>query len=394
LLPSPKKAEDLKNQIENSKPPLGFKNPLTLQRAVSALEALYKDNIDLNAESKEFDLTLRINEAQRDVENQNIELGDLKRQLREIPEKCDKCGAHIPKTKRMYYRKKINEQIKAVFERTEEAITWLNGLKRIHEKLKAQLAQNEKWEKKLDILKSKKQKYAKIELEQVRFEENQKSQWAIYYNILQQIEDIKKEKSPIKDIKKQKENVANAYEKWILNRNRKQEIAKSLRIDKWLIKDPLSNNGLKAFIFESMVGKINAHLKTYKSLVGFDIKVGVDLKSSRKNIDLFITKKGDEIPVDDLSGGQGQMAGVVALFAFADTVQDNKPINILLMDEAFESLDKNNIALLEAIIMKKAKSKSIHLITHNDNFNPIGAYKTILELKEGITQQYSKYHNN
>jgi ABC-type bacteriocin/lantibiotic exporter with double-glycine peptidase domain len=64
------------------------------------------------------------------------------------------------------------------------------------------------------------------------------------------------------------------------------------------------------------------------------------------------------------------------------------------MDEAFESLDRENIPRVEDIIRKKAKNKSIHLITHNDNFNPIGAYKTNLALNNGVTQQTSKYRDN
>jgi len=154
-------------------------------------------------------------------------------------------------------------------------------------------------------------------------------------------------------------------------------LQKKLSIDEWLIKDPLSNSGLKAFIFDSMLNKVNYYLKGYTRFIGFGVKVYMDLESANKDFKISILRGVQEVPYDDLSGGQKQLADVALIFALNDTVTASKPINILLMDEVFESLSKNNIEIVGQIIERKAINRSIHLITHQ-NFNPINCYKTFI----------------
>jgi DNA repair exonuclease SbcCD ATPase subunit len=389
-----KEARILKNGIENQEVPLRLKNLPKAMRTISRKEALYKSKIDEKAKSEEFDLTLRINRVDQEIDKLNLKIGELKKQRNEIPEKCGECGQSIPAGKRLGYRKKIQQALLGVVSDLEKENKLRDNLLQQHSEKRALITANEFWEKKLNLLKAKKQKYAKIEIEAVQYEERQKSQWALYHNKLEQIAQLKKDKPPIKNLKEAKAKVQHAHEEWVKHKLERKSIFKDLRIDKWLINDPLGNSGLKAFIFDSMMGRVNNYLSSYKTLIGFEVQVKVDLKSSRKDIDITITKNGDEVPFEDLSGGQGQLAGIAVLFSLSDTVHANKPINILLMDEAFESLDRENIPRVEDIIRKKAKNKSIHLITHNDNFNPIGAYKTNLALNNGVTQQTSKYRDN
>lgn len=385
-----KKSEDLAKTLEKAQNTTRFKKLPTLMRTVEGKVAKLQKEFN-EAQSIEFDMTLRLNEGERDVENRNAELNDLKTKRAEIPDKCSKCGEPIPKKKRLFYKKQINEELQAVNERLGEAIHWLRDLKIKYEKQKELV---ETLKTKLSEKKAKLTKLEKTNIQRISEEERVKSQWAIYYNYLEQIKSLKQEKAPVKNLQSAKKQVISCKRKYEDNKRKFIEVRKALKVDKWLISDPLSNSGLKAFIFDSMVGKVNAHLATYKTIIGFDVSIGVDMKSARKDIDLFITKNGDEVPIQDLSGGQGQMAAIATLFALSDTVYASKPINILIMDEAFESLDKDNISKVEDIIRKKANTRAIHLITHNDNFNPLNAYKTCLELQSGITNITNRFRDN
>lgn len=169
-------------------------------------------------------------------------------------------------------------------------------------------------------------------------------------------------------------------------------VIRKMEMEQWLIKDPLSNSGLKAFIFESMLKRVNYYLKYYTQFIGFQVNVSIDLESSNKDFCLSITKSGDEVPYEDLSKGQKQLAKAVLCFAVNKTLQASKPLNILLMDELFESLDPENVEIIGNIIASEAKNKAVHIITHHTSFNPTNCYKTYVGLNtKGQTVIEQKY---
>lgn len=164
-------------------------------------------------------------------------------------------------------------------------------------------------------------------------------------------------------------------------------IKKNLDIQQWLLKDPLSNSGLKAFIFDSMLGKLNSNLAQYENSINMRIKVYVEMSSANKDIMISVYKDNKEVPYNDLSGGQKQLANVALCFGVNDTVNENKPLPILLMDEIFESLDAENVEIVGNMIVEKSLQRSIHLITHHSKFAPSNSKITKLELnKKGYTQ--------
>lgn len=385
-----KKAKELKNQIGILEASLAQKNLPNLLRTVEGKEADLK-KLKNQMESKEFDFTLRVHRAQTDVEKLKEKGKELAAKLTEIPKKCSKCGSPIPKAKRMEYRRAIHKEIEAFKVEVEKEREILQDLKDKHEICKITL---KNIEPKLRKVRAKLAKLEKANLKITSIKESIKTNWALYYDQLKQVEELRKEKTPVENLKQQKADLIKAKANLRKKFENLKQSKKAVGVDKWLIQDPLSNTGLKAFIFDSMMSKVNNYLRAYKSLIGFEVQVNVDLKSARKDIDISITRNGDEVPYEDLSGGQGQLVGVVVLFALNDTVNSAKPINILLMDEAFESLDKNNIPVVENIIQKKGKNRAIHLITHNDNFNPVGAYRTMLELVDGRTRVISRFRDN
>ena len=154
----------------------------------------------------------------------------------------------------------------------------------------------------------------------------------------------------------------------------------------WLINDPLSNKGLKVFIFDSMMEAINNALKRYANKIGFKIILKVDLNSARKSIDTFIYAGDTMIPYEDLSGGQSQLIHVAIAFAISDVVDGDTGCNLLILDEIFESLSAENVDLVSDLIVLKSHNKSVHLITHLEKFNPTNSRLIRLGLVKGSTK--------
>lgn len=170
--------------------------------------------------------------------------------------------------------------------------------------------------------------------------------------------------------------------KLISLRNKNKKLEKDIALNKWLINDPLSNSGLKAYIFNSLLSKVNDCLFEYSNTIGFNIEFGIDLESHRKDFYQTITRNNILKMYEDLSGGQKQLVDTCIALAIHEVVSSIRPINILFLDEPFESLDEENIEIISDLVDNKAKHKCIYLITHHMSFNPITSNKIYFELSE------------
>lgn len=137
---------------------------------------------------------------------------------------------------------------------------------------------------------------------------------------------------------------------------------------KWAINEPLSNSGIKAYIFNQMLGLVNKRLLYYSEYTDFVIKFGIDLESARKDFKTTIFEGTEEIDYSELSGGQQQLVDVALAFSIHDVISEDNDCNIFMMDEVFESLDEDNVELITELIKSKAANKSIHIITHLKDF--------------------------
>jgi DNA repair exonuclease SbcCD ATPase subunit len=78
------------------------------------------------------------------------------------------------------------------------------------------------------------------------------------------------------------------------------------------------------------------------------------------------------VPYEDLSGGQGQLVNIAIAFAIHDVVAADN-VNLLILDEVFESLSSGNVEIVSSVISDKSADKSLFLITHQQDFTPQGA---------------------
>lgn len=124
--------------------------------------------------------------------------------------------------------------------------------------------------------------------------------------------------------------------------------------------------GLKAYLFEKKLRLLNQYVHQYSSLLGFSVELAVDLESTLKSIEINIAKDGVKCDYGCLSGGEQQRVDLCIAFALHDLISANYDINLLILDEVFESIDTyQGVEQVSELISFKAISKSVFVITHN-----------------------------
>lgn len=153
----------------------------------------------------------------------------------------------------------------------------------------------------------------------------------------------------------------------------------------WVIKDPLSNSGIKAYIFNELLRKVNKKLTVYSDYLGYLIKFGIDLSSAKKDFYAKVYEGTEEKDYNDLSGGQQQLVDIAIAFSIHEVTSEETNYNMLGLDEVFESLDEDNVEIVIGLIEMMAKTKSVHLITHLTSLRSTKARVTRLKLDKNKT---------
>lgn len=156
----------------------------------------------------------------------------------------------------------------------------------------------------------------------------------------------------------------------------------------WVIDDPLGNNGIKAYLFDSSLDFLNKELERYYEILGFHISFEIDLSSTRKEFCTLIEKDGHIMDYDELSGGEKQLVDISMAFAMNQALTISKGINIAFLDEVFESLSSDNIELVIQLVKEVYKDKTLFLISHHDSL-PFSNVK-ILEVEKRNGLSYYK----
>lgn len=165
------------------------------------------------------------------------------------------------------------------------------------------------------------------------------------------------------------------------------QIKDNVEFYKWAYMDPLSNNGIKAFLFESSMDYLNEILESYSEALGFNILFGIDLNSTKKDFITMISMDGIEVKYDELSGGQKQLVNLAMALAMNQMISKSKGINIAFLDEVFESLSSDNIELVINLIKKVYKDRNLFLITHQESL-PIPNSKVLTVSKINGLSKY------
>lgn len=157
----------------------------------------------------------------------------------------------------------------------------------------------------------------------------------------------------------------------------------------WLINDPLGNNGIKAYLFDSSLEFLNKCLDKYSEVLGFRIEFNIDLGTARKDFVTLIERDGMIMDYDELSGGEKTLCNFSMALAMHEALTASKGVNIILFDEVFESLSLDNVELVTSLIRKYSEGKTVFVITHLEGV--VFSHSKILQVTKEKGLSYYKY---
>lgn len=351
-----------------------------------------KDRVYNSAELK---ANLLMNTNQGHLEVIQCLVSDLKEKFIKVPKICDECGQSLPKKAIQDYKNNVSSKIKEAKENEKEAKRLTEHTKKEYMGILNEYASfKEKKKKKESIIKKKLQK-----LEELQANNNKQIDITAERIRAAKEQIIALEANPPeltrKTVKSFKGLLSNKKAEYTSLQEEINKMREELSINQWLIKDPLSNGGLKAYIFSSRLTEVNRALRKYEPYIGFRVEAGIDLERHNKDFYINIYKAKVAIPYADLSGGQQQLASLALAFAIYDVRAKINPIACKITDEAFESLSQNNLEIVSNILQDKANKISVHVITHQKEFNPLNCYRRVVELNaKGQTVIASKLQQN
>ena len=314
---------------------------------ITQLNHLYSEmEVDVEKRSK---LETKLKESESQREESILKIGQISRV-------CDKCGAEVSKDK-------VASQISAI-----EKVKTQNGQDIV--KLKIKIKKLDHTNEDLEELED---KIDKIEKKQYRKKLNDKQiSKLLSKNVLrkQEVDKIGEESVDGKLLKRAKKSKKGLRVKMVKLKDELAIYEDQYDILQWCIKEPLSNKGLKAYIFDNQLSAVNERLDALSDILPFRIEFGIDTDTKSKKFYTLVEMSGGVVEYEDLSGGEQQLVNIAIAFSIHDVVSED--VNALFMDEVFESLDVKNIEIVGDMIMQKSDTKEVLLVTHT-SFYPTGA---------------------
>lgn len=238
---------------------------------------------------------------------------------------------------------------------------------------------------------------AKQALEEARLLETEQVRLQGEYNLLHsKLENKQKEITTNAETKKaleekeiSKKAIEEAYSDIAINKA-DQEAAKvakaeceaALKKVDWWIKKGFHASGIKAFVFNAMLARLNSYASKYAERLGFRVEFSLDMSKKSRPFQTLVYKEGQVRSYKDLSGGQKKRALVCIGFAMYDLVCDKVNTNIMYLDELTDALDAEGVETLFDLIRVKASNKSVFIICHNDVINAMNTKEMYLALDE------------
>lgn len=342
------------------------------------LTVLNKAKEDLEAlKDKRSNLNRNLRNSDSEIQGLESQLETLEKYLTTVKTDCPSCGQNLPKTKVDIVKKKINSDIKS----TKETIhVQKKNVEEIQSQIKSVDSEIEKISNLIEI------KYSTLEEDfnsitkeisevntQIRIVESNIQNLAQKLGEYESdIKSIESESPPKIDIKAMELEVKESQK---LMDELKLEIGKfeqELADTDWWIKKGFGAGGLKSFIFNAMLQSLNKSIVKYASRLGFLVKFSIDMeKASKPFLTKCFTTSKVEMDYEEFSGGEGARIDVATAFAIHDIVSSTTNINILIMDEVFESLDEDGIEDVFDLIRIKAETKSLYIITHSQSIDSL-----------------------
>ena len=328
-------------------------------------------------ELKAIQLKKDLSQAAKDKANENIEKWIKERDIIKT-NKCDKCGSTISGAKTDELVNELTTDINSARISIADINKAILGYKmQLSSAQKADASSIDKYNKKIALLAS-----------QVADFESDIRQIDTYAKLSDEVKEeikVERKRKPLYRMDEVQQAITELKEKIEPQQSLLDKLVRKVQIYNWMVTVPLSNSGLKNYIFNQMLSKVNQRLATYANRIGFKAKFEVDMQSALKNINVIVYQNNYPVPFEDLSGGQSQLINIAIAFSVHDvTAEDN--INILLLDEVFESLSEENVEIVSNLIGEKAQDKAIYLVTHLKELITQGSQTIEVSASKGVTQ--------
>ena len=134
-----------------------------------------------------------------------------------------------------------------------------------------------------------------------------------------------------------------------------------------------SMSGIPSMLIDEAIPFMNRRIMEYLDVIGGRYIVSFDTLGENKSgevRDKITIRVLDTVTKANmrkqLSGGQTRIVDIATILTLSDLqniIQDTK-INIILLDEIFDSLDDKNISYVSNLLRSLAKGKSINIISH------------------------------
>lgn len=161
----------------------------------------------------------------------------------------------------------------------------------------------------------------------------------------------------IKDIRKSIEEIKEEYK-------REKEVWESYNF--W-VKTGFASNGLKNYMFNSLLATLNKYVEKYATYFDFSIEFSMNLDKARKTFVTRVTKRGVEVDYRELSGGEKARMDIALSFAIHQMLSSTSvKFNLLFMDEFFEGLEESGLYAAFELMRDKAKENSIFIVSHSN----------------------------
>jgi len=121
--------------------------------------------------------------------------------------------------------------------------------------------------------------------------------------------------------------------------------------------DILGEKGARRSIIASLIPPINENLKRLLNHMNFPYEVTLN-----ENFDADIFDRNELTHPEMSSNGEIRMLNICIAISYIQVVRKIKDINILFMDEVFQSVQKDNINLLLTLLKEFSLENKIHLI--------------------------------
>lgn len=326
------------------------------------------------ARSKHRKAVEAVESVDKKIRELDLECVLLAKKLRETPTTCITCGQALNKATLASVKDNIQKDIIA----REKAMNDLRWSRGEHAKVvdteKALVEELETEYKaaydKYDAARNMAQSTEQVEIN--RLERDLAVEESIKQSLVERHKEIKEQQPPVDEITKRKLVLAiEAAEAELatLQDDLAKKTAELERVN-WWIKKGFGSSGMKSYIFSAMLDKLNELAYNYSKYFGFSVRFGVDLSKASKPFTTTIYEGTHEVDYADLSGGQKQRVDIALAFAMHDLVSSKVKFNLLVMDEAFDNLDAEGVAMVNSIFDLKSKDRAVYVVSHNPMFTP------------------------